>query len=287
MIVYSIGRNRFDAFPMQRQANTLRDLASDILAPQRRARDKASAGYLCTGFGGDGRRSAANALPDTLLRIDFDGIDPDAHPDLRMHLTRWRGFGWPTASSLPEAPRERVVIELSEAVARQQGMAIGELLAQDIEAEFGAAVRIDRCTFRPEQPCFLPLHAAQPFYLLGDPLDVPTWLQQVPPPPPAPPPPTAEAAAIADARMRHVVGLLGQAGMLTMPLPNSRGYGMRCPWEAQHTTADAPGTSATALLFPAEPNGWMGAFKCLHSHCQHRRLSDLLQLLRAVEREAA
>lgn len=279
---YSIGRNRFDNRPERRQADTMREFAADVLG--RRARDKASAGYLCGPFGNDGTRRAVNALPSDFLTLDVDGIDPDALPDWRLYATRWQGFGWPTASSTQEAPRERVIVMLSEPVTRDDGLRVGRLLVQDIEDEFGTAVRIDPCTLRAEQPCFLPLQGVRPFFLLGDPLDVPKWLQQAPPPPPSPPPATADVVALADARMRWTVDVLGGAGLLLKPLDNGRGYAMRCPWEHAHTTQDAPGATATALLFPAEANGWHGAFACLHSHCRTRRLRDLVDVLRRAAR---
>lgn len=282
-IRYSIGRNRFDNRPEQRVAGTLREFVADVLS--RRARDKASAGYLSSGFGNDGARRAANALPRPYLALDVDGIAADSLPDWRLYATRWQGFGWPTASSTPEAPRERVILMLSEPVGRDDGLRIGKLLVQDVEDEFGTAVRIDPCTLRAEQPCFLPLHGARPFYLLGDPLDVPKWLQQAPPPPPAPPPASADVVALADARMRWVVDVLGGAGLLVKPLDNARGYAMHCPWGHEHTSQDAPGTTATALLFPGEGNGWHGAFACLHSHCRTRRLRDLVGLLRSAAAE--
>lgn len=278
---YAIGRNRYDAHPTTYSAETLRDFAADLLA--RRAPSKDRAGYITASFSGDGRRCSANALPREWLAIDVDGIDPDVLPEWRMSLLRWRGFGYPTASSTPEAPRERVIIELSEAVDRAQGIALGALIMADADAEFGAAVRIDPCTFRAEQPCFLPVGDVHPFFLLGDPLNVQIWLQQAPPPPPAPPPATAEVAAIADARMRHVVDVLGRAGLLMRPLDNGRGYAVRCLWEAEHTAVDAVGSTATALLFPSEGNGWRGGFRCLHGHCAGRGLRDLLALLRAAE----
>lgn len=279
---YAIGRNRFDAHPVVCEAGTLRDFAADVLS--HRAPSKERAGYITAAYGGDGRRCSTNVLPRAWLALDVDGIDADALPEWRMYLTRFRGFGWPTASSTPEAPRERVIIELNEPVDRAQGIGIGALVADDADAEFGATVRIDRCTFRAEQPCFLPVGDVRPFYLLGDPLNVTTWLQQASEAPPAAPPATAEVAAIADARMRHVVSTLGRAGLLKRPLDNARGYAMRCPWEATHSHVDPPGSSATALLFPAEGNGWHGGFRCLHAHCAGRGLRDLLTLLRAAER---
>jgi hypothetical protein len=78
--------------------------------------------------------------------------------------------------------------------------------------------------------------------------------------------------------------------LLRRPLDNGRGYALACPWGAQHTTQDAGNSSATVLLFPAEANGWRGGFRCLHAHCDHRRLRDLERLLQQAahrEQEAA
>jgi len=282
IFAYSIGASRYDARPERREAASLRAFAADVL--RRRAPNKAAAGYVAAAFGGDGRRSRANAEPCTWLAIDADAIDAAVWPEWRLYLVRYRGFGWPTASSTPAAPRERCILELSEPVAREERIAIGALLSGDIAAEFGAAVVIDPSTYRAEQPCFLPLTDARPYYLLGEPLDVPRWLAQAPPAPPEPPPASAAVVALADVRMRVVVAQLHAAGLLLAPLPNARGYAMLCPWQRAHTTSAERGTSATALLFPSEENGWRGAFRCLHAHCAQRRLRDLLDVLRRASR---
>jgi hypothetical protein len=280
---WASGQNRFDSTPKQQSADTLREFAAAVLA--RRAKDKASAGYITAAFGGDGRRCAANVLPRAWLALDVDGIDADALVEWRLFQTRWRGFGWPTASSTPEAPRERAIIELSEPVDRAQGIGIGALILRDVAENFGAAVRLDPCGFRGEQPAFLAPVGVRPFYLLGDPIDVPVWLAQAPPTPPLPPPAMGMAADLADARMRSIVEQLGDAGLLRMLLPNERGYAMHCPWERLHTSSDCP--SSTALLFPAESNGWRGGFSCLHSHCVGRSLRDVVTLLEQVAKVAA
>lgn len=284
-ITYSLGRNRFDAYPQQCRAENLRDFAANVL--RHRAQDKASAGYICAGFGGDGRRTGANALQRAWLAVDVDGIDPEAFVEWRLFLARYRGFGWATASSTPDAPRERVILELSEPVSRPQGVGIGALLTQDVGDTFGTAIRIDPCTYRPEQPAFLPLQGVRAFYLMGDALDVPAWLAQIPEPPPPPPPPTGDVVDMADGRMRWVVSRFGEAGLLIKELPNGRGYACVCPWTRRHTTLDAPGSCATVLLFPSEANGWHGAFRCLHAHCSQRRLGDVVRGLRNLERNAA
>lgn len=279
---WSYGVNRYDARPTQHEG-TLRDLA--LFVQQHRAASKARAGYICGPMSGDGRRCRANAAPRAWLALDVDHIDADVLGDWRLHLAAWRGIGWATASSTAQAPRERVVIELDEHVDRASAIRIGALLTRDVADIFGASVRLDACAFRAEQPAFMPVGNVSLYYLTGDPLRVQEWLAQAPPPPPEPPQATAADVAIADARMRWLVDALGRAGLLRRPLDNERGYALACPWGAQHTTQDAGNSSATVLLFPAEGNGWRGGFRCLHSHCEHRRLRDLERLLQAAHRE--
>jgi len=273
-LTWSLGTNRFDNKPRPR-AGTLHEFAAEVLA--HRADDKASAGYICAPFRGDGRRCLINASPRSWLALDVDGIDADALIDWRLHLTRWRGFGWPTASSTPQAPRERVIVELSEPVDRAQGIGIGALILRDVAENFGAGVRIDPCGFRAEQPAFLPLVGAKPFYLLGEALDVPLWLEQAPVAPPPPPPATGIVVALADTKMRYIVETLGDCGLLLAPMTNGRGYSVVCPWSRLHTNETSP--TATVVLYPSEENGWYGGFKCLHSHCADRTLRDLTDLL--------
>jgi hypothetical protein len=278
------GRDRYDVVPVA-HTGTLRDFAKFV--GRRRAVSKTTAGYIVAPMVGDGRRCRANCGDRAWLALDVDGVDPDMHVEWRLFASRWRGFGWPTASSTLNSPRERIVIELDEAVGRDDGVAIGRLLVQDVEEQFGTAVRIDRCTFRAEQPCFLPVGAVPLFYLMGEPLRVQTWLRFVQPPPPPPPPATEVEALQADARIKYVVDVLGRAGLLRTPLSDGRGYAVRCPWAALHTTTGPSNDTSTALLFPSERNGWRGGFRCLHSHCEGRGLRDVLSLLAVVEEEAA
>jgi putative DNA primase/helicase len=54
-------------------------------------------------------------------------------------------------------------------------------------------------------------------------------------------------------------------------------HAVRCPWESEHTgeTTD----SATAYLQPNFDGRSAAGFKCLHGHCSHRSLGDLLEYL--------
>ncbi len=100
-----------------------------------------------------------------------------------MYLAKFRGFGWPTASSTPEAPRERDIIELSREVTRGEGIALGRLLIADLADEFGDSVKVDACTFRGEQPCYLAVGSVRPFFFTGEALDVNSWLERATPEP--------------------------------------------------------------------------------------------------------
>ncbi len=51
---------------------------------------------------------------------------------------------------------------------------------------------------------------------------------------------------------------------------------VHCPWESDHTTTG--GESETAIF---HRKGSVGAFKCLHAHCQERGVKDLLEFLGA------
>lgn len=52
---------------------------------------------------------------------------------------------------------------------------------------------------------------------------------------------------------------------------------IRCPWEASHTTTT--GDNATSWL-PAGLGGKeQGAFRCLHSHCEHRKTPEFLRTI--------
>jgi len=68
---------------------------------------------------------------------------------------------------------------------------------------------------------------------------------------------------------------LRAAGMLKVTEPDPSGWmAMRCPWTHQHTGAVDNGA---ALRLPSAENGWHGAFRCHHGHCEQRGLHDLTE----------
>jgi len=94
-----------------------------------------------------------------------------------LWFARFSGCAWPTHSSTPDAPRERVLVELDRDVTRDEGIQIGRVLAADLREAFGDLVLIDPSTFRGEQPVFVPPTGATLARFDGAPLDVDRYLK--------------------------------------------------------------------------------------------------------------
>jgi hypothetical protein len=177
VIRYSRGRDTHDNMPDQREVPDFEAFEQAILSDRGRVKGEV---WFSGPFNSDGRRCATNAQPRGFLPVDLDHIEPERLPDLRLWFARYHGFGYPTASSTPEAPRERVVIELSRDANREECIRIGTVLAADLAEEFGDAVGVDSSVFRPEQPVFTPLHGAQAVFYDGEALDVDIVLAAAP-----------------------------------------------------------------------------------------------------------
>ena len=170
-IHYSRGRKLCDAKPAQHQAS---DFDGFVQALERdRAPLKDGAAYICGPLNGDGRRCAKGALPRAWVAVDLDRIEASILADVQGWFGRLSAICWPTHRSTPEAPRLRVIIELAGPASRDQCIAIGALLEQQLRDEFGDGVLLDVCTFRPEQPVHVPPSGVLIRRFNGAPLAVP------------------------------------------------------------------------------------------------------------------
>lgn len=80
-----------------------------------------------------------------------------------------------------------------------------------------------------------------------------------------------------------VVSLIEERGMVHGE--HDGGFVITCPWEHEHTMGD-PGDGRT-LYYPAGANGRSErGFKCLHGHCEQRKLPDFLGEIGYVENGA-
>jgi len=123
-------------------------------------------------------RLSALALPRRFLCLDHDGYrSPEVFKDVIRELGSFSGFAYNTFSSTPEAPRARIVLELTRSVDRGEGVALGEAFDRQLTEKFGReAIKSDPTAYRAEQPCFSPGEGSEFFLFRGDPLEVDRFL---------------------------------------------------------------------------------------------------------------
>ncbi len=175
VIRYSRGTNIHDVQPAQRVVANFAEFVDAL--DKDRAATKQGAGYFCAPLSEGSKRTAAAVLPRRWIALDLDKIDADVLPSLRLWFAGFSGAAWPTHSSTEEQPRERAIIELSRAVSRDEGIAIGRALAHELSEQFGDAVLLDLSTTRGEQCSFVAPTWATLARFEGAPLDVDRYLE--------------------------------------------------------------------------------------------------------------
>ncbi len=168
-ITYARGRPLQDNRPSPRYAATIAEFIQQLDAD--RAPNKSGAAYICGPLTNGCKRSAGAALPRTWLAIDLDRIDLAAYPAVLQWAAGFDGCGWETHSSSPEAPRARIIFRLERPASRADCIAIGEQIVQEVRRLFQDRVEVDPCTFRPEQPVFVPPTGAEILRFTGSPFD--------------------------------------------------------------------------------------------------------------------
>lgn len=176
MIAWSRGRNIHDNEPQFRRSDSFGAFAAEL--DHDRASRKEDAAYFCAPFNHDGKRSKENVEPTAFLVFDIDGCPPDVLPDLRTWFAQYEGIGWPTHSSTAEDPHERAVLRLVRSVARDEAIRLGQAIAKTLEDIF-PGLNIDRATFKPEQPVFMPPSGRPLARYTGEPVDVDSWLAMI------------------------------------------------------------------------------------------------------------
>lgn len=189
-IYYSRGVNKYDNQPKQLVAKNFDGFESTVLAD--RSKEKGQI-YICapltTGIhhqnpnkyiGEKNWRLANNVLPRAFLSFDFDGFkDPKAFQDAKDHLNQFRGFGYTTASSTPENPRARAILELDRTVNREEGIHLGNIIQRRMTQILGEdSIQFDPSVYKGEQPIYTPIINSECFSFQGDPVNVEYLLDQ-------------------------------------------------------------------------------------------------------------
>ena len=193
-IRYSLGKDKFDNEPVQKEAADFDAFERAILAYRSPAKGKNYfTGPLSYGphdrpqdyqHGGH-FRLATHALPRRFLATDQDGyLDPYMFSEIVCDCSEFRGFAYTTWSHTDIAPRTRMVFELNREVTRSEAIALGNAFDRMIKAAYGEdAVKHDASVYQNEQPCYSPGPDAQVFHFGGKPLDVDSLLNKYSEPP--------------------------------------------------------------------------------------------------------
>ncbi|MDE1894083.1 MAG: AAA family ATPase [Acidobacteriota bacterium] len=186
-VAYSRGANKFDNTPAQLTAPDFVAFRDAILADRADAKGRQYIAAPCApdlALDGKPHRNKACALPRRFVGLDVDGSTPEAFAAAVLHLHRYSGLVYTTASHTHAAPRFRVVLELDMPAPRAELMAASRAIRARIDAALAedghAALPWDASCDRPEQPLYLPLTGAQAYVMDGAPLALGDLLADMP-----------------------------------------------------------------------------------------------------------
>lgn len=182
-IRFSAGRNKYDNTPKQLVVDDFSDLVEHM---ETNRGCKKGELYVCgpMAFGPhnntakyprDANYKLANhAEPCAFLSLDIDYMDGESvQRAVLREIEGYCAYAYETASSTPEVPRMRVIIQLDREVSRDERIELGKslqaLIEAKIEAEFGdSAIKFDDSVYRPEQPNYNPLKGARSWKFLRE-----------------------------------------------------------------------------------------------------------------------
>lgn len=201
-VTWSRGFGKFDNTPDNCSAETFGEFLDAVLADRGTAKGQQwIAGALAVApddalhrgsdtFAraiGQPHRCKACVGPRGWFAGDVDeGLTPEAFHALVAVLHRYSGAVYTTASSTPEAPRCRIVLELDALLPRADLIRASQELRRGIDADMVQAdygpVPWDAACDKPEQPLYLPTQDADVYRLEGEAVAVAELLADLPEP---------------------------------------------------------------------------------------------------------
>lgn len=118
------------------------------------------------------------------LPLDLDGFArPEVYNGLLGYLRAYRGFSYTSSSYTKEAPRARVILELTRAVDRSEGLLLARRFQAILERDIvNGGIKFDPSVYRAEMPVYTPVSnrekSFEKFILDGEPLDVDAMLAE-------------------------------------------------------------------------------------------------------------
>jgi len=202
-IAFSRGCGKFDNTPEQRLASSFDAFADMVLLDRSKKKGEVwiAGPFAVAGHDehnqqshamyraiGKPHRCAVCALHRSFIGLDLDGgLDAEGLLFLFEELPSkgWSYFAYSTASSTPEGPRCRIVLELDQAADRpsiiKASRAVRNLLSEAVHDQTGQSPKWDAACDRPEQPLYGPVDAPALWVKkeIGRPLKL-SWLLSLP-----------------------------------------------------------------------------------------------------------
>ncbi len=223
--------------------------------------------YFSSVFGGDKRRSDANALPRLWMPFDVDCAMTDYQAKELVGLfSLFKCLFYETASSKPGARRLRFVAQLSRPVSDFEAKRIGEVFEG-----FWQVGKFDSSVCTAAQPIYLPPTDAKILRFSGRVID-PDFLfgflrfKKAK---------LEKTIAYKNTETPDAYEFFSQNGLIKCSTGSA--LKVRCPWVDEHSTSNEDGT---AYFEPSVENNFVGGFICHHHHCDGRTIKDVFELMK-------
>lgn len=189
-IRYSRGCSTYDNCPKQYVAKSFKEFTERVLADKSLVKGQA---YICSPLlagmhdradkhvGVRTWRIKSLIEPTRFVVFDLDGFgDPKDFERLLLIVGAVSGFAYETASSTPELPRARVVLELSRKLATDDRQRLSVRIEMAIKSSLGVDMaNFDRSVYLGCQPFYTPVGNPKIYVFDGEPIDVDAYLDDV------------------------------------------------------------------------------------------------------------
>ncbi|MCC8619247.1 AAA family ATPase [Xanthomonas vesicatoria] len=147
-IPFSKGRDTYDVTPTNQSAEGWDAFCNAIITD---VYPRKGLGWIAAQF--SGKRCSENVVPRNWIGLDIDGTTPEDFAQMLGKLRACNALVYTTSSHKDEAPRARVIIELS----RMSGRESVRLTSESIRKQLSISAQWDASCDRAEQPLFLPV----------------------------------------------------------------------------------------------------------------------------------
>lgn len=188
LIRYSRGSSKFDNKPQQLTCQTFNEFEHAVLSDRSPSKGMA---YVCAPMragihyqdpkkfdGEDHWRLKDHVLERAFLPFDCDWFsDPEHFRALLEYASRYRGFGYTTASHTESTPRARLIFSASRPMTRDECVLVCKAMQTEMLDVLGVDnIKFDDSVYRGEQPVYTPVHTSQTYHFDGNTVEVDAML---------------------------------------------------------------------------------------------------------------